>query len=195
MSQSPFIQRAYQEEGFMHKLLNTNPKLNAFIELNNALATAATPQDVTLDFVQTLNENHDTDLHRKFRKELEELYRNFLTFCLKDRTFTEDEVAALWHLKSLFGFDDEDHERISREVALATYESDLEGALSDSRLSDEERSRLEQLSAYLVIPEDLRKASYDKITKDFLQNKVAEFTSDRELSTQEDAELHAISRS
>lgn len=195
MSDIPFVQRAYQDGGLLHKVLNSNPSINAFIELNNTLAAATNLQEVTLDFIQELNQKYNTDLHRKFRRELESLYRDFLIHCLKDRIFTDEEIAAIWHLKALFGLDDADHERIYREVALATYEKDLEEALSDARLSNEEREHLQRLSAYLVIPEDLRKASYNKITSRFVQDKFDEFTADEELSPEEEAELQAISRS
>lgn len=195
MSKTPFVARVLQSAGLFQKLVGSEPKANAFAELNNALADAQSVRAVSLDAVQELNARYGINLHRKFERELKEMYRSFLLFCLSDRQFTQEEVEDLWHIKTLFGISDEDHEGIYQEVAVETYKQTLEEVLADSKFTEEEKDRLEQLSAYLKIPEDTRKQTFDKTAGKFLQRKADEFTSDNLFSPDEEAELQALCRS
>src|SRR5687768_3946265 len=106
---SHFVPRELKPDGPFSWLLGPE-KANALVELNNALAEGPGVRQVTLDTVDHLNRKYKVDIHRRFRPELTELYRTFLRQCLRDRIFTQDETEDVWHLKSLFGISDRDHE-------------------------------------------------------------------------------------
>lgn len=195
MSNGPFATKALESAGVLNKLFRTQPKKNAFLELNNALAQAGSIRDVTLETVQDVNSRYSVDLHKRFRDDLQDLYRKFLCFCLQDRQFTQEEIDDLWHLKALFGITDQDHEKLYQETAVGTYKRKLHEILSDSTVTDQEKDALQRLSAYLNIPEDTRKTTFESITAEFLQKKADMAAADQQLSPQEEAELEALARS
>lgn len=194
MASTTFTRRDLKPEGFFGRLFGSN-KANALIELNNALAKAASVRDVRLETIDALNRKYRIEIDRKFHSQLAEMYHAFLRACLADRTFTQEEIDDIWHLKALFGISDIEHEKMYEVEALAAYATDLRAALKDSKFTEQEKSALERLSAYLRIPESLRRATFDGIAKAVVQQKATEITADNQLSPQEEAEFLTLCRS
>jgi hypothetical protein len=194
MPSPTFIRKDLKPDGFFGKLFGPR-KVNALMELNNVLADAKDVRQVMLETVDGLNQRYKTDIHRKFRSELAELYRTFLRDCLQDRVFTEDEVNQVWHLKALFGISDKEHERLYQAEAVDAYKADLNAVLKDSNVTVSEKLGLEKLSAYLQIPEETRSEAFDGIVKPFLQARAAQITADNQLSPEEEDEFNALCRS
>lgn len=192
---SAFLHKALKSPGFLKRILGLKAKEDALTELNNALASTGNVRSITLDWIEQLNCKYRTDLHRKFPRELRQLYAAFLLSCLEDRQFTQEEIDDLWHLKVLFGISDSDHEGLYRSAALEVYKADLMNVLQDSNFSESEKERLEELSAYLQIPEAVRKQSFDATANDIVQKKADSLTADNQLSPTEEAEIHCLARS
>jgi hypothetical protein len=195
MAHTPFLTRALESPGLLNKLLGRQQKNNALVELNNRLVEAGSVRDVTLDTVHEINTRYDTDLHRRFDDELQQLYRSFLFHCLEDREFSQEEVDDLWHLKTVFGISDADHESIYQQAAQDTYKKSLAEVLKDRKVTDEEKACLERLSAYLKIPGTVREQIHEKTAGPIIQRRLDEFTADNQLSPQEDEEINALARS
>ena len=179
----------------LDKLLGRDSKNNALVDLNNRLVGAPSVREVTLDTVHELNRRYEIDIHRRFDDELKQLYRSFLFHCLADREFSQEEVDDVWHLKSLFGITDADHESLYEEAAQETYKKSLTEVLKDRKVTNEEKASLERLSAYLKIPASVREQIHEKMAGPIIQRRLDEFTADNQLSPQEDEEINALARS
>jgi hypothetical protein len=195
MSNTPFIARTLESPGLFNKLLGRESKANALVEFNNRLVDAASVREITLDTVHELNTRYDIDFHRRFDDDLKQLYRSFLFYCLADREFSQQEVDDLWHLKTLFGITDAEHETLYQEAAQETYKKSLTEVLKDRKVTDSEKASLERLSAYLKIPASVREQIHEKTAGPIIQRRLDEFTADNQLSPEEDEELNALARS
>ena len=168
-----------------------NPK-NAFIALINSLADASDVRNVTAAHVQSLNAEYKTDLHAKFGSDLEDVYRKFMTLCLSDKAFSDDEATALWHLKDLFAISDDRHNQVYEKVGTEVYKRAVSEVVEDGHISDEERAFLKSLAMSLELPENVSNNAYWSEAKKILEGKAQELLADGLLEPEEEHELKAL---
>lgn len=191
----PFTRKSLLRNGFFRSLFGRKNPANAMIELNNALAGAARLQDVTHETIGRLNAVYRTDIHRHFRPALEAAYAEYMTHCLRDRQFSQEEVDGLWHLQGLFCVLDPTHNRIYEDVGGRIYRASIKDALRDSKMTKEEKVFLDKLSKDLELSEDVKKRVYTQESQAFIQGKADAATSDNMLSPQEEEELQTLAKS
>jgi hypothetical protein len=192
---SPFSLQPLQKPGFFHRIFRIRLRTNALVELTNALANAVDVQQLTLDTLSEINVTYKTDIHRKFRPELANLYREFLSFHLSERKMSKRELDEVWHLKKLFGINDAEHEKIYQEAAVERYERTLSEVLKDGSVSAAEKAHLERLSAYLKIPEEVRQKAVLEVAGPVLKEKWNKAVAEKQLSPHDEEEIHALCRS
>ena len=152
MSESPFAPRELWRRSLVDVLLRRKPAANAWIELANALGRSRI-RDVTPDDVGRISRDYGFNVVGEFRTELESLYRDYLLFCLKDRHLSDEEIADLSWLASLFRMENGTRDAIQRNVTRQLYFKSVSEVLADGAIDDQEREFLRKLQEQLAIPD------------------------------------------
>jgi hypothetical protein len=164
------------------------------VALNNCLAAAASVTEVTRDAVTAIEAEFQVSLTADYATKLDELYADFIADCLADKRFTQDEVGAIWHLKSVFALSDERHLALYRRVATEVYMRSVDEVLGDFAVSEGEREFLKKLGEYLDLPEDLRRLAFDTHAQMLLHDAFEMATGDGELTDQEIDQLRVLQK-
>lgn len=183
--------RPLYRPAFLQRVFGAKPKVNSVIELNNLLARNGVG-NVTIEDVQRIAHSYRVNLHRKFRKQLTDLYQQYLLCCLSDKALSDQEIAELKHLKVLFELRDGDVERITRETTSQLYKDEISSLIADGRLTGEERRFMSKLRSDLKLSEEIATKIYAESAGSLLQRVFDNAISDERLSPEEEKELHAI---
>jgi hypothetical protein len=152
MNGSPFANRQPLRRSLLDWILRRRPAANAWIELANLLGRNGV-QGVTQEDVARTSREYGFNIQIEFRRELENLYRDYLVFCLKDRHLSDQEIADLAWLASLFRLENGTRDAIQRTVARQLYFKSVSEVLADGTIDDQEREFLRKLQEQLAIPE------------------------------------------
>jgi hypothetical protein len=158
MSQStaPGVRRPFQpldlKSGtIMQRVLNRNPRENAWIEVNNLLASVDHVREVRPEQVARIAEKYRMPLRGEFVGRLERFYRDYLIFCLADARLSSEELCDLAHLKRILRLGDAVVLKIHEHVAMQVYSQTVDAVLADGRIDPAEREFLETLQQHLAI--------------------------------------------
>jgi hypothetical protein len=124
----------------------------ALVTLVDRLVEADSPRRISADDVTEIGRRNGTDLPRDFRTELEHLYRDYLLYCFTDHQLSDDELADLAHLESIFQLEPATCDVIHRHVARQLYFKSVSEVLADGTISADERAFLQQLQQQLGLP-------------------------------------------
>jgi hypothetical protein len=189
-----FKKRALADERILGGLIRKRKPENALALLINALADAHDVREVGPALIQTINLEYKIDLHAKFGAEFDDIYAKFISLCLSDRKFSDDEVALLLHLKDLFAISDDRHNQIYEKVGSSVYSRAVSKVAEDAHISEEERKFLKSLAIDLELPEKVSNTVYWTEAKKILEGKANEFLADGLLEPEEEHELAALAR-
>lgn len=189
-----FKETSKKDPGFFQRLFKKEPIDNAFIELNNLLATKELNSISTAD-VNAISARYKIDLSKKFPDKLKDLYGKYLAYCLTDNKLEDGEIEELKKLKSLLGLKDKDIEETHNQVAGQIYKKSFEQMIKDGRLEKKNEDFLERLEQDLKISKNLADKISGEARQLFIQNYVKKITSDERLSPDELEELESISKS
>ena len=189
-----FKETPKKDPSFFQRLFKKEPVDNAFVELNNLLATKELKNITTAD-VNSISSRYKIDFLRKFPNKLKELYGKYLTFCLTDNKLQDEEIEELKKLKSLLGLKDKDIEEVHNQVAGQIYKKSFDQMIKDGRLEKKNEDFLEKLEQDLKISKSLAEKISGEARQLFIQNYVKKITADERLSPNELEELEAISKS
>jgi len=188
----PFDVKPLRKPGVFERMLGKSPEDNGLIELLNALGESANVHEVPETLISRLNEKYRCDIQVEFASDLQERYRGFLAWCLKDRKIDGSEADDLAHLRVLFGISDRLHQRIYQETAEAVYDRAISEILADDCVTEDEKSFLKTLAADMRLPVDIEHRLYQSRMESFLTSRVQEAVEDRILSPDEEEELHIL---
>lgn len=192
---APFASAPLRGQTLIQRVLRRPNQADAGRAVENLLAQATSLLDVTAVAIDEAIAEHAPKNRRRLITDLEALYERFIEHALVDKILDDDEFRASDHVKTLFGLNDHQVDRIHQQVAQAVYRESVEDALVDGRLSDEERVFLERLQSDLRLSEDLADQVYDAAAKARVQEAHDEALDDLLLSPEEDEELRAIAHS
>ena len=170
------------------------PEENAIIELNNLFATRSI-KEITFQDIDQIQSKYGLDLRSEYQLNLEEFYAVFLAHCLKDQVLDQTELEDLLHLKSLFLLPDASIDNLHQKIGELVYQQSFEEAISDGRLSKEEKQFLSDLEQTLSLPKELSSKIAEEAKKGFFQSYIETVSEDSRLSPDEEKELHAIATS
>lgn len=148
---TPFAGRQPLRRTWLDVLLRRKPAANAHIELALALGRNGV-RGVTPDDVAGISRDYGFNVLIEFRNELENLYRDYLLFCLKDQHLSDDEIEDLAWLASLFRLENGTRDTIQRTVTRQLYFKSVSEVLADGTIDDREREFLRKLQVQLAIP-------------------------------------------
>ncbi|HEX6693961.1 MAG TPA: hypothetical protein VF035_04570 [Longimicrobiales bacterium] len=148
----PFSVLPLQRRSLLERVLRRLPRENAWIEVNNLLATAPEVRAVRPEQVARIAERYERPLRGELCGRLERLYRDYLLYCLSDRHLTSDEMADLAHLKRILRLHNRTLGAIHENVAQQLYARGVNDLLVDAGVNPEEREFLHSLQICLAAP-------------------------------------------
>lgn len=183
-----------KDQSFFERLFGKQPKENAFIEVNNLLSEK-NMQEVTIEDVQNILSKYKVGLYSAEHSRLNSLYADYLRHCLSDKLFTDDEVEALGHLKTVLHLNDQTVSQIHGQLVSEIYKTEFDKVVSDGRLDEQDKKFISKLQNDLKLSDELasaiRRESSSKIVNNFLHNAM----SAQRLSPDDEKELQAIAHS
>jgi hypothetical protein len=150
-TRAPFTFVPPRRRSLLQKLLDRHPRENAPVAVNNLLAAARRPRDVSSEQIRQVCAEHRVDLHGRWQGRFERLYRDYLMFCLEDRQLTHEELADLTHLKTVLSIAPEAVAAIHEHVARQVYSLSVAEVLEDGVIDDEESAFLGRLQHELAL--------------------------------------------
>ena len=164
------------------------PARNAYVELHNLIAAAASIQDFGVDDLLRISRRHDVDLRTTFYPERLALYQGLLDDRLANGDLDADDRAVLAHVARALHLSAADlrpaHERAFGKAVTE--------AISDDCLSVEERLLLYKLQHLLGLDPRLADGAYEVMARERLLLTVARTLCDGELSPEEAAEVEHV---
>ena len=101
---TPFNKRQLKNSSFFQRILGKKPKENVIIEIMNLLADKF--PNITSNNIDEIAFKYKTNIHKIFMKELYDIYRTYLKYCLMEKHLSKEEINNLNHLKNLLGLSD-----------------------------------------------------------------------------------------
>lgn len=147
----PFTRRQPVHRTLLQFILRQKPPENALVELVNRLADGRL-REITTDDVNRIGKTYGITIAQRFRVELENLYRNYMRYCLMDRKLTDEELADLAHLARLFELDAVTCAAIQRHLTRQLYFRTVSEVLADGTIDESERQFLQRLQEQLNLP-------------------------------------------
>lgn len=190
-----FKQRPLRRRSFWGWLFNRRVAENAVISLTNAIVEAGRPSMVSEKTINTIHSQYHFNIYAMFPLEIAPVYMSFVRRVFSELASTEltqDEVDDITALQKIFQIPDEAVTRLNLKVGSIIYRDALKAALADSRLSTQEKKRLEHLGRQLDLDEDIMDDLYNKALMDLIQEKVEIALEDGEFSPEEEADIKEI---
>lgn len=181
-----------QPTGFVANLLGLRPKENAFLEIHNVVATL--PIDHISEDAVTACLSRYGITHEEAKPRLLNIYSQVLGYFLKDLFISDDEVAQLRHLATIFNLSSDEIAHIHAEIVYPQYEKAVRQALRDRQLTDDENEALENLCSKLRIPESAANEIYKKHAVPIYNQVMTEVLADDMLTPEEEKELEEVAK-
>lgn len=192
---APFVPQPAAAPNRVQRWLGREPKKNAIVDIRNLLAQAPRVSGVQDSDIHVVSETYDVDPCRTFPAELEAIYGEFLSHCLKDKVLSGEELSDLRHLKRLFALSDVAVERVHERVVGEVYQEGVAEAVADDRLSADERTFLARVQTELRLAERVRERITPRPSRSSLAAALGVAPVDEPLSEEEKTELQALARS
>ncbi|HLA64574.1 MAG TPA: hypothetical protein VK610_09125, partial [Rhodothermales bacterium] len=167
------------------------PKWNAWVELHNVIAAAASPHEFGPEARERIERERGINLKKQFLGERLQFYARYLRHLLSDGDLTGEQREELDHVTATLGLAPEDlapvHERTFGRVAFEV--------AADARLGVRERSLLYKLQHALGLDPGLADAAYGLIAADRLRTLLTAVLADGLLTADEATELERAAHS
>lgn len=161
-----FNHRELSSKNFMHKILDTNPKGNFIIELENMLSDYENSLDsLSISNIKNIASKYNVDLTNDYLEERKELLFRMLTRALGGNSLNDFEYRKLKHLCNILGLDILVLDKEISKRGTDIYRKKLEEIFADKYVSAEEKAELEQLRIQLKIDEVSAKKMYREAVK------------------------------
>ncbi len=183
-----------EEPGFFRRIFGGEPPRNAFVALNNLLATSTSIRDVTEESLQPIIRRYKVDPRRRFATETEGLLRTFVRHCLSSGELTEEAQADVTHLAQVLGVSATRRDAIYQEEALALFQSVVDQVVADHELTEEEAQQLDRTRESLGLASTAAERAYAQAAHGILQTYLFRAIEDGRYSPAEEAQLYDVAR-
>ena len=187
-----FESRPMIAQSFMQRILRQHPAENAVIELNNLLATQSI-QSITSADIAAIEQRYDLSLSQ-FMLNLEEFYAVHLNYQLANQLLSNDGLADLAHLRTLFQLPVQSIEMLHARIGEISYRQRAEKAIRDGQITADEKMALVGLQKVISLPSELADTIYKEVCQGHLNQFVQAFGIDARITPNEDQRLQAISK-
>jgi tellurite resistance protein len=166
-------------------------KRDAYVELHNLIAAAASRREFGPAHVARIEREHEVDFRRDFADERQALYARYLRHSVADGALTPEERATLEHLAATLHITPAALAPIHREV----FGDTVSGALTDDCLDVGERLLLYTMQHTLGLEPGVADVVYEKEARTRLMQQIAHALCDGKLSDMEEAEILRVAGS
>ena len=176
----------------IERLLRKATPARARVALQNVLATTP-PSRISrtvIDRIRRENCLSESDFGRVCREIFGTAYRA----CVADSVLSQIEVDYLVALRRLLDIGEDTVVQLERDTVLPRYQAAVNEVLSDSRVTPEERAKLDGLAAALRISPPLARQRFTQAAGAILQSTFDAATSDRRLSPEEFERFSALAK-
>jgi hypothetical protein len=187
----PFDIKPLYSQSTLQRMLGMQVKDNAYIEINNLLAAAEHIQEVTNEAIHTATAPYKVNLVKAFSRELQNLYRDYFSYCLEDGTLNDEENANLAHLQHILEISDKAAITVQSEAAQALYRLHAERAVADGRLTADEQTFLENIREAAQLSREIADQIYTSEAKGYLNEQFKRVTANQRLSLDDEMEMRA----
>jgi hypothetical protein len=178
--------------GFTDKLLRREPKENAYVEINNMIASAPLEQIARDDIDRVLAQHGISQAGARSR--LMFIYSQVLRYFVRDFQLTDEELLGLGGLQEAFSMSQADAGYIHTSVIYPIFQNAVRNALFDNKVTDEEEAWLRQVANKLRIPGQFVEEVYAAAMKPLVEARLKIMLADGRLSPEEDRELADLSK-
>lgn len=187
--QNPFSQRPLEEQGTLGRLLGRAHPENAWIAVENVLATNDWNAINASHIAAALQEHGVEEVDREKAKEL---YAQAVRSFLKDDEVSDAEAAGLERLRALLSLSDSELAELQQTLIEPYYQQQIANALADHQVTDDEREHLRRLRTALRINERFALDALQTAGSRLLDTKWVAAMDDRRLSDDEVKALEAM---
>ena len=182
-----------QSPSFFQRLFKTEPKENAFVEVNNLLATRPL-KEIKLEEVAEISARYKVDLHDKFADRLKELYQRYMRKCFEDNVLNDEEVEELTHLRHLLCLQDYEVGQLHDNLGSEIYKKSYEEAIKEGTLEKSKEDFLDKLKSNLRLPDRIAEKISSESRNRFMDVQMGKIIEDGKISPDEWEELNAIAK-
>jgi len=169
------------------KFLRQEPKENAFIEINNVIASSPLEQVSRHDIERILVKHEISEKQGKPR--LLQIYSRVLRHYAKDFQISDQEAASLMHLQEILFLTGHETGNVHAQVLYPIFQNAIKNAIFDGRLTSEEERWLNIVAQKLRIPDNFIAQLYGTVVQPFIQSKLETMVGDNRFSPEEEREL------
>jgi hypothetical protein len=170
------------------------PRQNAFIEVNNLLATTQDIFTVTPQHLLAIGETYNVDIYGDYSKDFQNIFADYLRYCLQDCRLSKEEINNLRYLQKLFYLSSEVVKKIQQQVCQEIYAKKAEEAVSDGNLDQQEKEQLDRLQKYFQIDDNDIKQLYGVEVKKVLDRQIDEIVANGKLSPDKEKQFYEIAK-
>src|SRR5947208_7654666 len=189
--ETPLAVRELQRAGLLHRCLGRPVVENAYIEIENLLASKRWT-DIDPDEVFRLLRKHGAT--RFDRHRAKQLFEKALQTCVTDDVITDEEVVGLDRLQDLLDLRDDDVREIQRHVTHPRFRMALADVFRDGVVTDAESEELISLRKALRIDERSAREMWHRDAKPVFEEALHEAVRDQRLSPDEVEQLDALAK-
>ncbi len=184
----PFDLLEYEEPEPLDRAIGVQPKWNAWVEIHNLIAAAASIRDYGPADALRICREYGLDFVTSFGAERVGLYRTFLDYCLDRGDLAERDRRVLAHLADTLRLTNADLQPVHERAFGRT----VSNVLSDDCVSLEERLLLYKLQHTLGLDPRMADGTYEAVARERLLTTVAHAVCDGMLSPEERKEIEAL---
>lgn len=188
-----FTKIELQSPNFLQRILKKQPKVNAFIEVNNLLATKPL-NEIKIDDIEEIAAKYKINLHDNFLEQLKGLYERYLKKCFDDNILTDEEIAELNKLRHLLILKENDVIELNDKLGSEIYKKEYDKAINSGNLLKSKEEFLEKLQQNLRLPEKIANKISSESRQHFLDIQLGKIVEDERISPEEWEELNTIAR-
>lgn len=177
--------------GLLRRLVGNKLPENAFVEIENLLATKNVHDLSAAEVIDVLSRY---EIPRdEAMPALATLYEKALWHALHDVRLSPAEREDLKHLRYALDLESKTADEVEATILRAVYRDELKKALDDELLSEAETQKLEQIAANVALPEAVKADIYKEEVLAIIQEAFKRAIEDRRLTAQEEQRLAHMS--
>lgn len=183
----PFEEKPIKKSGLIGKLLGLHDDENFIIELNNLLAKADTPSQITAQDVENLLKKYRLDNFigkRLVKGKIKELIEKYVHYLVEEQKLRES-TSDIQHLLSVLGLSTKD----VKDIAKRSLENLLLRATEDKRFDETEKAEMKALIDIFNLSENEAEKVYSQALTKALSNYISEAVRDGDWSPEEEETL------
>lgn len=184
-----FTARELVRPGTLARLFNRQPKTNAFVEIENLLATREpqTISDIEVDQVLQKYKCKEADYTQSFA----DLYRKAVAFCAADESFSDNEKADLDSLKRVLKIGEQAAIEIKLSIVVPIFERLLREAIKGLKVR-EQNDKLISVAQNLSISDETLGAIVTEQARTVFSEEFCDAIKDNRLSPEEESKLSEV---